>query len=296
MIRRVGPLLIILALGTVLLLDAVSETVAITPPGGAESASLVDRWLQAMAGAGANRGWKYLSVELQAEAFGGDESLYLAEVEAVDWEAVRWGQTQGRTTDYGFVFNYTPMLSDPRTLPRFLHERHLVAASCADRAANEIFTNVPSTWFRTPRLAAVQSAGSAGRCEELFYADTGPMRPPADLVGWAWATGGNASIRVEVIDETGLVQEVSGGRDQPSVVGDVTVSDFAPGQVGVAWVGTDCPDPVQIIVRGNRNAIDLELVVVKRSGLDCAARSRTYESMLRFSGEVSADEVVAKRR
>jgi len=122
------------------------------------------------------------------------------------------------------------------------------------------------------------------------------MRPPADLVGWAWATGGNASIRVEVIDETGLVQEVSGGRDQPSVVGDVTVSDFAPGQVGVAWVGTDCPDPVQIIVRGNRNAIDLELVVVKRSGLDCAARSRTYESMLRFSGEVSADEVVAKRR
>src|SRR3990170_203755 len=92
MIRRVGPLLIILALGTVLLLDAVSETVAITPPGGAESASLVDRWLQAMAGAGANRGWKYLSVELQAEAFGGDESLYLAEVEAVDWEAVRWWQ------------------------------------------------------------------------------------------------------------------------------------------------------------------------------------------------------------
>src|SRR3989304_9381880 len=108
MIRRVGPPLIILALGTVLLLDAVSETVAIPPPGGAESASLVDRWLQAMAGAGANSGWKFLSVELQAEAFGGDESLYLAEVEAVDWEAVRWGQTHGRT-DEGFWGGRTPV-------------------------------------------------------------------------------------------------------------------------------------------------------------------------------------------
>lgn len=295
MIRRVG-LLTILALGMVLLLDAVTETIAITPPGGAQSALLIDRWLQAMAAADADRGWKYLSADLQAEAYGGDESRYLAEVEAVDWEAVRWGQTLGRTTDYGFVFNYTPMLSDPRTLPRFLHERHLVAASCADRAANQIFTNVASTWFRTPRLEAVQSAGSAGRCEELFYADTGPMRPPADLVGWAWATGGNASIRVEVIDETGLVREVSGGRDQPSIVGDVTVSDFAPGQVGVAWMGADCPDPVQVIIRGNEDAIGLELVVVKRSGVECAAHPRTYELMLRFSGEVSASEIVAVRR
>jgi hypothetical protein len=295
MIRRVGLLLVLLAFGIVILLDAATE-VAISPPSGAEGAQLVDRWLQAMAGADADRGWNYLSTELQAQAYGGDKSLYLSEVRAVDWRTVRWGQTQGRTTDYGFVFNYTPTLSDPRTLPRFLHERHLVAASCADRAANEIFTNVPSTWFRSPRLAAVQTAGKAGRCEELFYADTGPMRPPADLVGWAWATGGNASIRVEVIDETGLVWEVSGGRDQPPVVGDVTVSDFAPGQVGVAWVGTDCPDPVQIVVRGNADAIDLELIVVKRSGLDCDARSRTYEVMLRFSGEVSADEVVATRR
>jgi hypothetical protein len=293
-IRRVA-LVVLLAFGIVILLDAATE-VAISPPSGAEGAQLVDRWLQAMAGADADRGWNYLSAELQAEAYGGDESLYVAEVKAVDWEAVRWGQTLGRTTDYGFVFNYTPMLSDPRTLPRFLHERHLVAASCADRAANEIFTNVPSTWFRTPRLAAVQSAGSAGRCEELFYADTGPMRPSADLVGWAWATGGNASIRVEVIDETGLVREAGGGRDQPSVVGDVTVSDFAAGQVGVAWVGTDCPDPVQILVSGSHGAIFLELVVVKRSGVDCAARSRTYESMLRFSDEISANEIVATRR
>ncbi|MEX1155752.1 MAG: hypothetical protein WED12_01190 [Chloroflexota bacterium] len=295
MIRRVGLLLIILALGTVLLLDAVTEAIAITPPGGAESALLVDRWLQAMAGADADRGWEFLSVELQAEAFGGDESLYLAEVQAVDWKAVRWGQTHGRT-DEGFWGGRTPLLSDPRTLPRFLLERDLVAASCGDRAAMDIWTNMPSTWFHAPRLEVVHTAGSAGRCEELFYADTGPMRPPADLVGWAWATGGNSSIRVEVIDETGLVREVSGGRDQPPVEGDVTVSDFAAGQIGVAWVGTDCPDPVQIIVRGNGDAIDLELVVVKRSGVDCAARSRTYESMLRFAGEVSADEIVATRR
>lgn len=295
MIRRVGLILIILTLGTVLLLDGVTETIVITPPGGAESALLVDRWLQAMAGVDADRGWRYLSADLQAEAYGGDESLYLAEVGAVDWEAVRWGKTEGRT-DEGFWYGYTPLLSDPRTLPRFLHERDLVAASCVDRAATNIFTNMPSTWFHAPRLEAVQTGGSAGLCEELFYADTGPMRPPADLVGWAWATGGNDSIRVEVIDETGLVREVSGGRDQPSVVGEVTASDFAPGQVGVAWVGTDCPDPVQIIVRGNGDAIDLELVVVKRSGVDCAARSRIYEVMLRFSGEVSADEVVATRR
>src|SRR3990172_94478 len=295
MIRRVGLLLIILALGTVLLLDAVTEAIAITPPGGAESALLVDRWLQAMAGADANRGWKYLSTELQAEAYGGNESLYLAEVAAVDWEAVRWGQTQGRT-DEGSWGGRTPLLSDPRTLPRFLLERDLVAASCGDRAAMGLWTNMPSTWFHAPRLEVVQTTGSAGRCEDLFYADTGPMRLPADLVGWAWATGGNASIRVEVIDQTGLVQEAGGGRDQPPVVGEVTVSDFAPGQVGVAWVGTDCPDPVQIIVRGNRSAIDLELVVVKRSGVHCAARSRTYESMLRFSDENSADEIVATRR
>ncbi len=295
MIRRVGLILIILTLGTVLLLDGVTETIAITPPGGAESALLVDRWLQAMAGADADRGWRYLSADLQAEAYGGDESLYLAEVGAVDWEAVRWGKTEGRT-DEGFWYGYTPLLSDPRTLPRFLHERDLVAASCADRAATNIFTNMPSTWFHAPRLEAVQTGGSAGLCEELFYADTGPMRPPADLVGWAWATGGNDSIRVEVIDETGLVREVSGGRDQPLVEGDVTVSDFAAGQVGVAWVGTDCPDPVQIIVGGNENTIDLELVVLERPDVECGARSRTYESMLRFSGEISADEIVATRR
>jgi hypothetical protein len=292
-IRRVG-LVVLLAFGIVILLDAATE-VAISPPSGAEGAQLVDRWLQAMAGADADRGWNYLSTELQAEAYGGDESLYLAEVKAVDWEAVRWGQTQGRTTDYGFVFNYTPMLSDPRTLPRFLHERHLVAASCADRAANEIFTNVPSAWFRTPRLAAVQSAGSAGDCEELFYADTGPMRPPADLVGWAWATGGNASIRVEMIDQTGLVQEAGGGRDQPSIDGDVTVSDFAPGQIAVAWVGTDCSDPIQIIVSRNGDAIAIEPVIFKRSAVGCASHARTYETMLAFAGEVSADEIAATR-
>lgn len=292
MIRRVG-LILILTFGTVLLLDAVTD-IAISPPSGAEGAQLVDRWLQAMAGSDGDRGWKYLSAGLQTAAYGGDVSRYRAEVETVDWEAVRWGQTQGRTTDYGFVFAYTPLLSDPRTLPRFLHERDLVAASCGDRAAIEIFTNVPSTWFQAPRLEAVQTTGSGG-CEELFYTDTGPMRPPADLVGLAWATGGNASIRVEVIDETGLVREVSVGRDQPPVDGDVTVSDFAAGQVGVAWVGSGCPDPVQIIVRGNQDAIDLELVVFKRSGAGCAATSRTYESILRFSGGVSADEIVATR-
>lgn len=294
MIRRVG-LIVILTLGTGLLLDAATD-IALSPPSAAEGAQLVDRWLQAMAGTDADRGWNYLSTELQTAAYGGDESVYLAEVSAVDWETVRWAQTNGRTTDYGFVFNYTALLSDPRTLPRFLHERHLAAASCADRAATEIFTNVPSTWFRTPQLAAVGGAGSEGLCEELFYADTGPMRPPADLVGWAWATGGNASIRVEVVDETGLLREVSGGRDQPPVEGDVTVSDFAAGQVGVAWVSSDCPDPVQITVRRNNEAIDLELVVLERPAIGCAEHSRTYEVMLGFSDGVSADDITATRR
>ena len=295
MIRRAALLLIILTLATVVLLDGVTDSIAITPPGGPENALLIDRWLQAMPGADADRGWRYLSADLQAEVYGGDESRYRTEVEAVDWEAVRWGQTQGRTDD-GFWFGYTTLLSDPRTLPRFLHERHLVAASCSDRAANDIWTNMLSTWFHAPRLEAVLTGGSAGRCEELFYADTGPMRPPADLVGWAWATGGNASIRVEVIDETGLVREVSGGRDQPPIEGHVTVSNFEPSKVGVAWVGADCPAPAQIIVRGNADAIDLELFVLKRSGVECAASSRTYEVMLQFSGEVSAEEIVAVRR
>lgn len=292
MIRRVG-LILILVLGTVIVLDAVTD-IAIAPPSGAEGARLVDSWLQAMAGTDADRGWKYLSPELQTAAYGGDESVYVAEVEAVNWDAVRWGLTQGRNTD-GFGFNYTPLLSDPRTLPRFLHERKLMAASCADRAPIQVFSNVPSEWLRTPRLAAVVRAGSAGRCEDLFYADTGPMRPPADLVGWAWATGGNASIRVEVIDKTGLVREVSGGRDQPPIEGDVTISDFVPGEIGMAWVGTDCSDPIQLIVSGNADAIAVELVIFKRSAVGCAAHARTYETMLRFAGEVSADDIVATR-
>jgi len=293
-IRRVG-ITVILTIGLVLALNAVTKTIAITPPGADDGAFLVDRWLKAMADSDADNGWKYLSAELQAESYGGDESVYVAEVEVIDWETVRWGQTQGRTTDYGFVFNYTPLLSDPRTLPRFLHERHLVVASCADRAPNDIFTNVLSTWFRAPRLEVVQTGGSGG-CEDLFYADTGPMRPPADLVGWAWATGGNASIRVEVVDETGLVQEVSGGRDQPALDGDITVSELEPGGIGVAWVGLDCPDPVQIIVRGSGDAIDLELVVLERPPVECAARARTYEAILHFRGDVSADEITAIRR
>jgi hypothetical protein len=121
------------------------------------------------------------------------------------------------------------------------------------------------------------------------------MRPPADLVGWAWATGGNASIRVEVIDKTGLVREVSGGRDQPPIEGDVTISDFVPGEIGMAWVGTDCSDPIQLIVSGNADAIAVELVIFKRSAVGCAAHARTYETMLRFAGEVSADDIVATR-
>ena len=285
MIRRVA-LVLLLILGIVILVDTLTD-VAISPPSGDEGGQLVDRWLQAMSGTGADRGWRHLSTEAQSDAYGGDRSAYLAEVLAVDWPSVRWGQTLGRTTDYGFVFAYIPLLSDPRTLPHFLLDRDLVAASCSDRAAIQVFAQVPSAWLQPPRLARVHpKTGSAGLCEDLFYADTGPMRPPADLVGWAWATGGNASIRVEVIDETGLVREVSGGRDQPSIEGRVTVPDFTPGKVGVAWVGTDCSDPIQIAVRGNADAIALELNVVELPADGCAARSRTYEVMLTFAREV----------
>lgn len=293
MIRRAG-LVLLLALGVGVFLDVATE-IAISPPSGVDGAQLVDRWLQAMASTDTDRGWRYLTAEAQAEAYGGDESAYLAEVMAVDWGTVRWGQTDGRTTEYGFVFAYTPLLSDPRTLPRFMHERALVAASCTDRAATQIFANVSTAWFQSPRLTRVNNGtGSAGVCEDFFYKETGPMRPPADLVGLAWATGGNGSVRVEVIDETGLVMEVNGGRDQPPVTGEVSVSD-ALGQVAVAWMAADCSDPVQIVVRGNADAIELELNVVERPGDECAARSRIYEVMLRFSGNVSSDEVVATR-
>lgn len=293
MIRR-AALVLLLALGVVIAVDVATE-VAISPPSGAEGGQLVDRWLKAMASTDADRGWRYLSPEAQSESYGDDESMYVAEVKAVDWQSLRWGHALGRTTDYGYVFAYIPMLSDPRTLPHFLVDRNLVAASCADRAAIDVFANVPSAWFQSPRLAKVNDGtGSAHICEDLFYADTGPMRPPADLVGWAWATGGNGSIRVEVIDETGLVLEVNGGRDDPPVNGDITISD-ALGQVALAWIANDCSDPVQIVVRGNADAIELELNVVDRVGDECATRPRTYEVMLRFSGGVSADEVVATR-
>jgi hypothetical protein len=288
-------LILLLSLGIVVALD-VATNVPIRPPSAAEGAQLVDRWLDAMAGSSADRGWHYLSTEAQSEGYGGDESAYVADVRAVDWGAVRLGQALGRTTDYGFVFAYIPVLSDPRTLPHFLVERDLVAATCGDRAAIQIFAQVPSAWFQSPWLARVNNeTGSAGACEDLFYADTGPMRPPADLVGWAWATGGNGSIRVEVIDETGLVVEASGGRDEPAIDGDVTVSEPIAGQVAVAWVATDCPDPVQLVLRGNADAVQLELTVVERLAGDCAARTRTYEVMLRFSGDVSADEITATR-
>jgi hypothetical protein len=296
MIRRAG-LILLLSLGIVIALDVGTE-VPISPPSGAEGAQLVDRWLAAMASTGADRGWRYLSTEAQAEGYGDDQSAYLADVSAVDWQTVRWGQAVGNTVDdeYGVVYAYIPVLSDPRTLPHFLLDRDLVAAKCGDRAATQILAQVPRSWFQSPRLARVNNGtGSADLCEDLFYADTGPMRPPADLVGWAWATGGNASIRVEVIDETGLVVEASGGRDEPAIDGDVTVSEPIAGQVAVAWVATDCSEPVQLVLRGNADAVALELIVGEPVG-ECPTRSRTYEVMLRFSGDVSADEIVATRR
>ena len=290
-IRRIG-FMVLLALGAAALLDTVTD-VPISPPSAAQGAHLVDGWLQAMAGTDADRGWRYLSSDLRMAAYGGDESVYLAEVAAIDWETVRWGETQGRAPDGGFLFTYTPLLSDPRTLPHFLYERKLVVAICTDRAPNDILTNVLSAWFRTPRLEA--TLGGSEDCEELFYRDTGPLRPPADLVGFAWVSGGNRSIRVEVTDETGRVKKAGPGRDQPPLDGDVTVSNFQPDQVGLAWVGTDCPDPVQLIVRRDGDAIAIVLISVKGPTQECAAYPRTYEVMLKFAGGISADDIVATK-
>lgn len=283
------------AIAGLVIINATTHTITITPPDASAGAVFVDRWLEAMGGAEADRGWQFLGPELQAEAYDGDETLYRQEVEAVDWSLVRWGGTQGRTDD-GFFFGYTDLLSDPRTLPRFMHERGLVGPNCGDRAPMGIFTNMESRWFTQPPLQRVVMTGSGGACVQSFYAIDGPLRPPADLVGVAWATGGNGGIRTEVVDDTGLVREVGPGRDAPRVLGEVTVSDLALGQVGVAWVGADCPNPVRIILRGDASGIDLELIVAEPSDPACAVRSRTYEVMLRVAGEVSASDIHAVRR
>jgi len=295
MIHRWMLLLAAAVIAGLLVTNVVTHAIVIAPSDASSGAEAVDSWLEAMDGAEAERGWRYLAPELQAEAYGGDETLYRQEVEAVDWSQVRWAGTQGRTDD-GFFFGYNDLLSDPRTLPRFLHERGLVGPNCGDRAPMGIFTNMESRWFTPPRLLGVGRSGSGGECAQSFYAIDGPLRPPADLVGVAWATGGNGSIRTEVVDDTGLVREVGPGRDAPQVRGDVTVSDLAPGQVVVAWVGTDCPNPVRIVLRGDAGTIDLELILAEPSDPACATRSRTYEVMLRMSGDVSADEIHAVRR
>jgi hypothetical protein len=288
-------LVVVAALSAVLLaVYATTQSLDILPPSASRGAEVVDAWLDELAGADGDLGWAHLAAELKDRAYGGDQAVYRRDVESVQWRQVRWADTQGRTED-GFFFGYTDLLSDPRTLPRFLFERGIVGPNCVDRAAMGIYTNMQSQWLTPPRLMPVGSAGSGDECSLTFYADAGPLRSPADLVGGAWATGGNGGIRAELEDLTGLVREVSPGRDSPPINGEVTVTGLEPDRIGVAWVGTDCPLPVRLVLQQDRQRLNLALISAEPTDSACSARSRTYEVVLRFNQSVSAEDFHAVR-
>ncbi len=251
----------------------------------------LDHWLAALGGAEIDRGWGYLSPEAEASIYGGDFGAYLRDVNRVDWSAVAWSKTYGFSDD-GFFSAHADLLSDPRTLPRFIVERRLVGPRCADERPMGIQTYFQLGLWREPRLQLAYQTGSAERCFQSFGQVEGPVLPPADFVSYAWATPG-PGIRVGVKDTTGSIVEVGAGRESPPIHGDPSLGDVE-GRVAVGWFGTACDEPARIEIERQDGGITLLLRTVA-SNKPCMSASVAYEVMLTFSGGISAEDITPTR-
>jgi hypothetical protein len=85
--------------------------------------SVVHHWLQAVAGAAADRGWSMLHPELRREMFNDDEHRYLQEAAASDRSGLRYQFIEEYWDDPGFGVARVH-IDDVDRLPPFLTSRH----------------------------------------------------------------------------------------------------------------------------------------------------------------------------
>ena len=275
-----------LAIGTILL------AARGVPTGATSVDSVVDDWLAGMAAPFGDRGWSYLSIEAQREAYARDQTAYLDDVSAVDWSQVAWTPAIGHVEDGAFYLGNVSLLSHPSTLPPFLVERGLAGAMCIDDLPFGISVTTRVGWFITPRITPViGEAGSADECASAFEKEPGATHRRYDLVGAAWGSPG-PNQRIGVDDRSGLVLEVGAGRQNPPTDGPVTVALFEPGEFAVTWDGTRCDSNTTLIVAGNFS--DLDIAIDRGIDEDCVATPVTYEAILTLPTDVALDAIHVK--
>lgn len=275
--------LLLLAVGTVWVVARGA------PPSWDTANGMVNRWLATMAEPSGDRGWSFLSAEAQTMIYDDDPQAYWDELAQVNWAQVAWAPANGHVDDGAFYAGSVWLRSHPSTLPRFLIERGLATPHCVDGSPFGLDLQMRLGWFNPPRISAlIGKAGAADPCWIAFEERPGPAHEPYDAVGGAWASPGSIQ-RVGVEDRSTLVRSVMWGRENPTLEGEVDVTDFAPRELAVTWRGSSCDSNTTLVVDGTPDA--LRITVERGLVGECPGGDVVYDSVLGLGADVQVEDV-----
>lgn len=89
---------------------------------------VVERWLAAVAGGEADRGWSLIDESVKATSFNGDAGAYAAAMAAADWNAVDWRVDSARMVGNGQT---SVTVAASGTIPALFDETPLAIARCS---------------------------------------------------------------------------------------------------------------------------------------------------------------------
>jgi len=136
--------------------------------GGGRSGDRFDRWLNAVAGAEADRGWSYLSPDSREEAYAGDGEAYIQDAIAADWSGFEWTEPLEVWSDDGFARLEAGLLSPPSSVPPFLFERRLIHGICIDGLPVAIGVYDDRRLLQAGGLGGGGLTGSGAACNRRF--------------------------------------------------------------------------------------------------------------------------------
>ena len=90
---------------------------------------VVERWLAAVAGGEADRGWSLIDESVKGMSFNGDAGTYAAAMDAVDWDAMDWQVESARSVGNGQT---SVTVAATGTIPEVFDQHPLAVARCAD--------------------------------------------------------------------------------------------------------------------------------------------------------------------